>query len=346
MGWISDLRRLAELSVVDSARTPIRSPWSGSTLTRIVLSDVAGVTTRNPGRAEAMRVPAIVRGRALIAGLLARHPLIAQDAAGVELAQQPAWLTTTATAQSPRLRALWTFDDLIFGGLSLWAVDRDDTGSILDAVRVPAGLWTIDPAAAVQVDGKHVSAEQVILFEGPQEGLVTIGAGTIQAALDMEAAWAKRVRQPVPMLELHSTDSTEDLDDDEADELVDTWEKARRDGGGTAYTPSSIETKVHGVTAADLFVSGRNALRLDLANLMALPAALLEGSMSTASLTYSTTEGSRSDLVDLSLGYWAMPYEARLSQDDVTPAGTNIAINLAHLNTPTQPATASPAQED
>ena len=132
---------------------------------------------------------------------------------------------------------------------------------------------------------------------------------------------------------------------DEARDLVHTWEKARREGGGTAYTPASIETKVHGTAETDLFVNGRNALRLDVANFCNIPAALLEGSMATASLTYSTKQGSRNDLVDLSLGYWADPIEARLSQDDVVPSGRNVAFDLSALATPVQP-TRSPNQED
>lgn len=334
------------MASASAAGTPVRSPWATTSLSRIVLSELAGLTTQ-PGRAEAMQVPAIARGRALIAGLLARHPLAVYDAAGV---QQPvetaAWLTTTATGQSPRTRNLWTWDDLIFAGLSLWAVSRDNHDAITDAIRVNPGLWSIDPASErVQINGADVSAEQVILIEGPQEGLVTLAAGTIRAARAIERAWSQRVEQPVPLIELHSTDPMMDLTSAERDELVGDWEKARQTGNGTGYTPSSIEVRTHGTSETDLFVAGRNALRLDIANFLSLPSALLEGSMSTASLTYSTQAGQRNDLVDLSLGYWAMPIEARLSQDDVVASGLNVAIDLTQLAETTQP-TRSPVQED
>lgn len=346
MGLLDSFRRLAEYSAVDQL-APMRSPWSTTELVRVVLSDLAGVQNINPGRAEAMRVPSIVRGRALIAGLLARHPLAVFDTAtGSKLDTSP-WLTATSTSQSPRQRNLWTFDDLIFSGVSLWFVVRNGDDQILDAVRVDPSLWTVNPRTrVVEIQGiDDLKADNVILFEGPQEGLVNIGRDTIQAAIALETAWAKRVQQPIPMLELHSTDQTMDLDETEAKTLVNTWEKARRDGGGTAYTPASIETKVHGTQVTDLFVAGRNAIRLDIANFLSLPSALLEGSMSTASLTYSTKEGSRNDLVDLSLGYWADAFEARLSQDDVVPSGQHVAIDLTELASSTQP-TRSPNQED
>ena len=333
------------MATASAAGTPVRSPWASTSLSRIVLSDLAGLTTQ-PGRAEAMQVPAVARGRALIAGLLGRHPLACYDAAAVIQPDDAPWLTATSTNQSPRTRNLWTFDDLIFGGLSLWAVSRGAGDQITDAIRVNPGLWSVDPASnRVQINGADVSAEQVILIEGPQEGLVTLAEHTIRAARAMERAWSQRVEQPVPLLELHSTDQMMDLDVHERDTLIADWEKARQNGNGTAYTPASIELRVHGTAEADLYVAGRNALRLDIANYLSLPSALLEGSMSTASLTYSTQAGQRNDLVDLSLGYWATALEARLSQDDVVAAGLNVAINLSQLAETTQP-TRSPVSED
>ena len=333
------------MATASAAGTPVRSPWASTSLSRIVLSDLAGLTTQ-PGRAEAMQVPAVARGRALIAGLLGRHPLACYDAAAVIQPDAAPWLTATSTNQSPRTRNLWTFDDLIFGGLSLWAVSRGAGDQITDAIRVNPGLWSVDPASnRVQINSADVSAEQVILIEGPQEGLVTLAEHTIRAARAMERAWSQRVEQPVPLLELHSTDQMMDLDERERDTLIADWEKARQNGNGTAYTPASIELRVHGTAEADLYVAGRNALRLDIANYLSLPSALLEGSMSTASLTYSTQAGQRNDLVDLSLGYWATALEARLSQDDVVAAGLNVAINLSQLAETTQP-TRSPVSED
>jgi hypothetical protein len=325
--------------------TPMRSPFSSTQLTKIAIQDMAGVVDKTPSRADAMLVPPIVKARSLIL-LLARHPLALFDTAtGIKSANQPGWLTTTAVAQSPRLRNLWTFDDKLFAGLSLWAVKRDPAGQITDSLRVLPGLWAINAKGQVEVGGKVASTEEVILFEGPQEGLVTIGAEVIAGGLAMGRAWANAVQHPIPMMQLHSTEQNADLTDDERDELVAKWEQARAAGGGTAYTPSGIELKTHGQNTADLFIEGRNALRLDVANLTGLPAALLDGSMSTASLTYSTREGQRNELVDLSLAYWAMPFEARLSQDDVCPPGTNIAFDLSQLAQTAQP-DHSPNQED
>ncbi|MGO8609807.1 hypothetical protein ACC848_43405, partial [Rhizobium johnstonii] len=61
------------------------------------------------------------------------------------------------------------------------------------------------------------------------------------------------------------------------------------------YTPHNIEVKTHGQASTDLFVEGRNAAVLDIARLLNLPASLLDGAQSQASLTYVTTEGKRSE---------------------------------------------------
>lgn len=321
----------------------IASPWSAGQLSSIVYSDIFGGTYKPVTRADAMRVPAIVKGRALIVGTLSRQSLA--KFRGAERVESDPWMYRSASPVPPSTRMLWTLDDLIFYGSSLWAVERGTRGQVTDAARVPHEWWEIDDDLRLLVNGKPVDADDVVLIEGPQDGLLEIAADDIRAARAMVLAWSSRVTSPVPLVELHNTDPNAELTPAEVDALVESWEDARKSGGATAYTPHQIETRVHGQSQVELFVEGRNASRLDFANYLNLPASLLEGSMSTASLTYSTSEGKRNELVDYSLSYWANPIEARLSMDDVTPRGTRIAFDLEWLSTPTQP-TQGPTQED
>jgi len=321
----------------------IRSPWSTGTLSKIAYSDVFGGSFSPVTRAEAMKVPAIVKGRSLICGTLSRQPLA--KFVRSEIVDSDPWMYRTSSPVPPSTRMLWTLDDLIFYGSSLWAVERGTRGQLTDAARVPHEWWEIDEDLHLLVNGNEVDAEDVVLIEGPQDGLLEIASDDIRAARSMTRSWASRVKSPVPLAELHNTDANDQLTEEEATELVDVWEEARAAGGATAYTPSNVELRVHGDARPELYVEGRNASRLDFANYLALPAALLEGSMSTASLTYSTQEGQRNELVDLSLAYWATPLESRLSMDDVTARGTRIAFNIEYLSSPTQPAQ-GPAVED
>ena len=342
MGIRSAFKFAAEVASSKRARTPIASPWSTGNLAKVVYTDIFGTSTLRATRAEAMKVSAIVKGRALICGTLSRQPLV-KYRGEAKIDAEP-WMYRTNTAQAPRSRMLWTLDDVIFHGSSLWAVERGARDQILDAIRVPLEWWEVDDDLRVTVNGQFVSPEEVIIFEGPQDGLLDIAADDIAAARSMGKAWADRVEHPAPPAVLTSTDQNADLETGEARELVKEWDEARK-AGGTAYLPAGLNVQWPDTATADLYVQGRNASRLDFANYLALPAALLEGTTATASLTYSTKEGSRNELVDYSLAYWANPIEARLSQDDVVPAGTRTQFDLEYLTIHPQP-TQGPAHED
>lgn len=337
-----DRFRLASKVASRNPVAPIRSPWSSGQLSKVVWADIVGSESGPVTRAQAMQVPAIVKGRALICGTLSRQPLA--KFRGENKIAPDAWMYRTSTGVSPQTRMLWTLDDLIFGGTSLWAVSRGSGGKILDASRIPPEWWTITPNLDVLVNDEPVNADEVILFEGPQDALLEIAAEDIRASLSMKRSWASRVDAPVPLVELHVTDAAFVMTDAEEDALIAAWEESRR-RGGTALTPAEIETKIHGQTPTDLFVEGRNAARLDWANYLNLPAALMEGSMATATLTYSTTETKRNELVDYSLSYWSNCIASRLSLDDVTPAGTRTDFDIEWLTQAEQP-TQGPTHED
>ncbi len=336
----------AKPQLPERSSSGVRSPWTTGQLTSWSVADILGSDVVRPvSRADAMRVPAITRGRSLICGTLARYPL-AQFRGADRVDPGPAWLYRTDTAQSPGERMLWTLDDLIFYGMSLWGVTRTTRGQVTDAARVPVERWHIDPSSLeILVNDQPVEPGTHVLIQGPQDPLLDIAADDIRAARAMTAAWKARVTSPVPLVELHNTDPNAELMPDEIDELIESWETARQSGGATGYTPAQIETKVHGQASTELFVEGRNASRLDFANYLALPASLLEGSQATATLTYSTSEGRRNEFVDYSLSYWATPVEERLSADDVTPKGSRVAFDLSWLSQPTQPA-AGPVKGD
>lgn len=337
MGIMSLFEFASRVAATPPRPVGIASPWSTTELTKFAWSDIFGTDVDLPvTRAEAMKVPAIAKGRALIVGTLSRQPLA--KFRGAEKVNPDPWMYRSSHGQSPQMRTMWTLDDLIFHGTSLWWVERGTRNNIMDAIRVPRESWYVDPdTGGIVLNGQPATADEVIYFEGPQDGLLTIAADDIRASRSMSSAWKTRVDSPVPLIELHITDPNAQLTDDEQDALIEAWESSRR-LGGTALTPAEIETKVHGTTPTDLFVNGRNASRLDFANFLALPGAMLDGSTATASLTYSTKEGSRNELVDLSLAFWATPFEARLSMDDVTPSGSRIAFDLEYLSAPSQPA--------
>lgn len=345
VGFIDRMFRGADLTATDVPWTPaagipgtpgIRSPWSTTELSQIVWSDLLGVEHLPVTRAEAMTVPSVVKARQIIVGQLAGLPLRALDRAGLLSDEaQPAWLYRTNGTETPWHRTAWTLDDLLFYGWSVWQTINGSDSFPLEARRVPMADWKIDPdgfvvwARGTLIDQPISSAR---LIAGPSEGLLVMAGRTIRAARNVELAWAGRVRNPIPVTELHQLER-DTLENDEIDDLVLDYSKARRDpDGAVVFTPFDVELRTHGDAATDMFVEARNAVRLDVANFTGLPAAALDGSLSTASLTYSTQEGRESELAG-GLRLWADPLEARLSQDDFVPANTRVRFDAGQYLT-------------
>lgn len=328
----------------------------------MALADIFGSAHLPLTRTEAMSVPAIAKARHLVTGL-ARYPLEAYQR-DRRLVTQPKWLTRTDSETPPQTRMTWTLDDLFFSGWSLWSVDRDSAGTIGDAIRVPPEWWTFDPDGRVLVNDQPAKSGEVILFSGPYEGILEAGARTIRAARNLEDAWAKRVQSPIPLVTIEQNVSDDELGEPPEDEdvldgdgnvievpdmgqqLVQAYVDARRDpNGAVAFVPFGYTLHALGDVKHELFVEGRNAVTLDVARFCSIPANLLDASLSTASLTYTNTQSSRSDYLDMTAGFWLTPIEARLSMDDVTPRSTRTAFDLSTLVQ--VPSTGqSPASED
>ena len=202
---------------------PIRSPWSTGQLTKVVVGELAGIRPGSVTREQLIRIPAVSRGRGLVCGTLARYPLTLWQYGEPDSTRlpTPAWMTSTTTGQAPALRNLWTLDDLLFSGLSLWAAKRDGDGQLLDAARVPPREWAVDPNTYdVLINGRPVTdPSEVILFEGPQEGLCTIAEESAAGSRDLSNAWRQRVSAPLPMVVVRQTDPNAQLADTEIDKV-------------------------------------------------------------------------------------------------------------------------------
>jgi len=323
-----------------AAQRGVISPWAEGELSKVVWSDVFSTDPQFITREEALSIPAVAKARALLISLIADKPLKAYRA-GAELPTQPTFLYRTDGDVSPWHRMAMTVDDLFFSGWSLWAVNRGAAGQITAADRVPMGVWEFDDKGRILIKDENgtprsVDSERVVLIPGPNEGLIKFGSRTLNGAIAMERAWVKRAEDPIPLLDLHQTDSTSNISPQEAAQLVADWNAARAKGA-TAFTPYDVDARVMGETDPALFIEGRNFLKIDVANFAGLPAALLDGSLAQSTLTYSTQEDHRNEVMDYALPYWIGPIEGRLSQDDVVPAGQSVHFDFSRLTTPTNP---------
>jgi len=305
----------------------LASPFTEGTLQKIVWSDVFGEAFAPLSRAEAMSVPAMSKARNLICATIANLPLVVRDREGV-LEDQPEWTYRTDGQLGPFQRMVWTLDDLLFYGRALWQVVRDSDNQILDAERVAIEDWEVTPEGVIKVRGETVDADDVLYFPGAIEGVLDKDTKTLRMAQATASAVATRVRAPIPVMEIHATGENEPTPE-EAKGIVEGYNIARRNvEGATVYTPSSVTLIPHGDKGDSGFmVEGRNAARIDIANLTGVPVSLLDGSTSTASLTYSTQEGRRNEFVDFSLTLWMAAIADRLSGDDVVAKGLNVAFD-------------------
>jgi hypothetical protein len=318
----------------------IVSPWAGGQLSQVVWSDIFGVEANTISRKEAMTIPAVAKARQILVTSIAKYPLVALSGAD-DVTASHAWLQATDGEVSPWHRMAWTIDDLIFFGWSLWGVERDASGQIIKADRCPIERWTIDPDGAIRIDDVVAEEGSVILIPAPFEGLLAVGSRTLKGGAKLEASWVGKATNPIPAIELHAT-TDDPLETDEVLALVQAWADARSDvNGAIAFTPHNVQAIAHGSAEPSLLIEGRNFLRIDVGAFLGIPASLMDASLSTASLTYSTNESQRNEFADFTLPYWLEPIQQRLSLDDVVPAGERVRFDLTDLYTnpptPTSP---------
>lgn len=343
MGFFDLFRSPVTLtSLASPVQLSLESPNQTSSLAKVVFAEYFAGELGEVTRHAALQIPALKKARTLLISTIASLPL-REYKDGVEVEQQ--WLRNSKSGIAPWHRVSGVVDDLLFYDWSLLAVERDGNG-ITDALRVPFERWSTDAKGHILIDNRVVSAEEVILIPGSGDGgILSAGADAIKGARALQRAWISRAQSPVPLIELHQI-TDDEMEDDEIDELVDVWNTARSSPtGATGFTDRRVELRTHGDKSESHFEDGRNAVVLDIARLTGVPASVLDGSQSEASLTYSTSEGKRNDFIDYSLQYLIAPIEARLSLDDVSGTGSVIRFDKSGLVAREQQSVNSPTKD-
>ncbi|MFF8186609.1 hypothetical protein ACF044_05055 [Microbacterium sp. NPDC016588] len=334
--------------IVSALAPGLMLPWSATArMEQFAWSDIFGADdSETVTRGVAMKVAPVHKARSVIVSRLADLPFELGEFKNGEFVadtNQPGWLTATEDeATTPYHRFAWSLDDILFTGWALWAVDRDEAGTVTAAERIARNLWRFDPESptgvAVGLDSGAgiiwapvTDSSTVLLFAGPDEGLLTTAHDAIVGWRHMERAWVGRTRNPIPLIVLQETQEN-NLTEDEVDKVIADYSKARMSpNGAILFAPYGIEVNALGEAKADLFNEGRNAARIDIANHVNLPVTYLDGSTATSSLTYVTQEGDRNQVID-DLEFWIAPFEARLSEADVTGSAKKvIRLNRSNL---------------
>jgi hypothetical protein len=228
---------------------------------------------------------------------------------------------------------------VLFSGRCLWYVTRfsapdPQTGRRFPTriLRVPLSRWAFaDDGTIVDVDMKPIDADRVRVILGPHEGLLVNGAVTIRTAAELERNAADIAARPF-RLELHQTTDVT-LTPAERAELVAAARRALADNNGILWTNAAVETKDHALGSEALMIAARNASALDVARHASMPGAMIDATSEGASLEYATTETRNAQWIDYGLALYSDAVAARLSMDDVVPAGQSIRFDLDALTT-------------
>ncbi|MBN9207275.1 MAG: hypothetical protein J0H96_01265 [Microbacterium ginsengisoli] len=336
----------------------IISPWApqDELVTFAIDEALGGLLTENAltTREIALRIPGIKRAHGIHVMQFAEVPFYLMDN-DTRVTEQPRWLVTSDSGVSPFHRMWGLGSDLFFYGWGCLSFTAD----MSDCMHVPFGLWKIDQGGHIVIDAEGVPAEyraRPIAFPVGfgDNGVLKDAADTLAQARLIEAAYADRLQNPVPLTVLNIPMETwERWTPEERREYRKNWIDGRRGKDGSVATKvAEWPVDMPGTSGIDLFESGRNAVRLDIANHTSTPASLLEGAQQggsgSSNITYTgvSNGAQRGELWDFGLAKrWMRAFEGRMSLDDVCASGLSIrGDRTAEVATPTPPM--NPTSED
>lgn len=341
----------------------ISSPWTpqDSLVTFAVDDALKGfLETQHTAltREVSLRVPAVKRAHGIHCTEFAAIEFYEMDGAQ-RTTPQPRWLVNGDSGVSPYHRRFGIGSDLFFWGWACVGFTEDRT----DCMHIPFGLWRIEDDGSVWIDPDKISgawakyrANPVVIPLGYGEnGVMVDGVDTIREARQIEEAYVDRLNNPVPLTVLDVPwDVWQGWTPDERASFRDQWIKGRKSANGsTAMKPDTFGVSMPGQVEVNLYESGRNAVRLDIANHTSTPASLLEGvrqggSGGGSEIKYTGVQNgaSANELWRFGLARrMTLAFEARMSLDDVSASGRSIRGDLSHVfNVPEAPT--NPTSED
>lgn len=284
--------------------------------------------TGRVSRADAIGIATVAGIRDVLTGRISRCPLVEFGTDDQPTPTQPAALGQPETGRPRSQTMIWTIDEMMFYGRSFWQVTARDSNNKPARFRlVPdAHAETDDNGQMIRAFGEPVLPVDSVRIDGPHEGLLARGSGTIRRAIRLNRAAARAEANPVPSIDLHN--NGEDPAGDGIQEMLASWNKAR-ETSGVGYSSKGIEVRPLGQVGEQLMIDGRKAITLELLRHMGagatpeIVAAAAEGS----SLNY-TNKGSReAALIDNFLAPYMTAVEDRLSMDDIRPHGRYVRFN-------------------
>jgi len=165
----------------------------------------------------------------------------------------------------------------------------------------------------------------LVTFQSLLPGVLTTGARTFQAALDIQKAAA--VAAATPMATTIIKNNGADLPEAQIQGILSAW-KAARQSRSTADLTSTLEAQNLGFSPKEMaYAEASQYLATEVARTMNVPAYYISADMNN-SMTYQNILDGRKEFVAYSLQPFISAIENRLSMDDITRHGNIVRFAI------------------
>ncbi|KAB1925145.1 phage portal protein [Micromonospora noduli] len=308
---------------------------------QLLLARLDRTTGVSVGRAEALSVPAVLRGRNLICSV-ATLPLV-QRGPDRSVVANPLFQDFDPDVGNV-VHLAQTIEDLVFDGIAWWQVTAFGWDGFPTSVRrldpatvslQPPGSRSLAPLpaghdprdAVVYVDGRPVFASEIIRFDSPNPAVLKVAGDPIHRAILLNEAAATYADDPQPAAYFTPGEGADPADDDDVRDMLVDWKRARKERS-TAYVPMSLKyNAVSAPSPRDLqLVELQKQAGLEIANAFGVDPEDL--GISTTSRTYANNVDRRRDRINDVLAPYMRAITDRLSKGDITKRGYTVEFRL------------------
>lgn len=291
-----------------------------------------GLTDVSVDIVSAMQVPTVSKCRNLICGVIGGIPLnLYKKSTGEEL-ESPVWLNQPDIRQPRSVTIAYTVQSLLFYQVAYWEV----TAVYKEDGRPARFAWVQNERVTAKLNAYSTEVEEylvnnetrpmtgvgsLVTFQSLNPGVLTTGARTIRAALDLEKAASIAAATPIPSGYIKNSGA--DLPESQIAGLLAAWKSARQNRG-TAYLTSTLDYSVTSFSPKDMMYDDAiQTLSTQICRLMNVPA-YMASSDANKSMTYQNILDARKEFYAYTLAPYVCAIEDRLSLDDITANGNYV----------------------
>ena len=328
MGLLDTFRSLRTESSEPTLEPQIRAAYENQFLPNWWSTSVPRVS-----RQRAMTVPAIARGRNLIAGTAGSLPLHRYNRFDYRRLPEIPLQYQPDPAYPASVTWSYIFDSMIFYGgaycqvISMYSDNKIQHFRWLDPSLIQENVDHNMKVVGYNYDGVDLPQSgvgSVIYFPSFEDGVLSRAGRTIETAIELEEAASRAAKEPAPQVVLKNEGVS--LPAAKIQDLLAGWKAARRERA-TAYLDASMKIETVGFDpASQQLVEARRYHAAELSRVMNLPEYYLGAQMS--SMTYSNVESERRNLVDFSLMPYLVAVENRLNMPDFSTREVRFRFSL------------------